>query len=48
VNACATVVGSVLAVIGSLELGFDRMWAAAMAIYAVAYLAARRVTSTSA
>ena len=46
VNACATVVGSVLAVIGSLELGFDRMWAVAMAIYLLAYVAARRVTSS--
>jgi hypothetical protein len=45
VNACATVVGSVLAVIGSLQIGFDRMWIVAMAIYGVAYVAARRVTS---
>ncbi len=34
VNACATVVGSVLAVMGSLELGFNVTWLVAMSIYA--------------
>jgi hypothetical protein len=52
VNACATVLGSVLSTMSSITMGFNRTWLAAMAMYlAVLLIVTRRVwrerTSTS-
>jgi hypothetical protein len=38
VNACATVVGSVLATISSITMGFNRTWLVAMGMYLVVLL----------
>jgi hypothetical protein len=37
-NACATVVGSVLATISSITMGFNRTWLVAMGMYLVVLL----------
>ncbi len=43
VNACATVVGSILAVVVSMNAGFDAVLISAVAIYALSFLAVLRL-----